>query len=665
MKIHFLLFIVFILITGCQNERFELPLSLQSPDKKLELYFDLPDSTKHAVNFKVSYNNNPVITSTVLELTLKNQPVIKNNFVILNMKQHECNNNWQRVWGKRKNVVDRYNELIIELQEKRKLKRRINLIFRAYNDGLAFRYEIPFQQNIDSIILTNEKLVYGFSDNHPIWCSVWDSFNISQEKEFIKTNLSEIKPDNILGTPLLVQPAVDVWLAMMEANITDWAASGYTASENNGKSIALRPSYRHDDTAIVVSTYKQRLSPWQVFMLANRPIRFIESDILQNLNDPCRIDDVSWIKPGVSAWDWWWCGSYAPDVSFKLGPNTETMQYFIDFAAEMEWQYQLIDWQWYGNPFDENWDWVKSCDITNMNQDIDIPALVDYAAKKNIRLFLWLEWHHADRQMEQAFALYEKWGIAGVKIDFMNRNDQEMVNFYHRVARTAAEHHLLVDFHGAYMPDGLSRTYPNLITREGVLGNEYNKWSDRVTPEHCLTLPFTRMLGGEMDFTPGGFINKTKEQFTIAGNDSMPTNVMGTRCFQLAMFVVYESAFTVFCESPYNVRNQSGSDFLKGIPASWDETVVLDGEIADYIVVARKSGSTWYLGGMSAKKRNINVPLGFLDDIPYHVTVWMDAPDADENPQKLMKGQRIIENTDILHFDVAESGGFVAILKER
>jgi alpha-glucosidase len=664
MRIHLLSFIVIILINGCKTYRVELPITLQSPDKKLELSFDLPDSTKNTVSFEISYNNNP-ITNAGLELTLKNQPVIKNNFVILSIKQAENNKTWQRVWGKRKNVIDHYNELIVELQEKRKLRRRINLIFRAYNDGLAFRYELPVQQHIDTIILTNEKLVYGFNDNHVIWGSFWDSFNISQEKEFIKTNIGAIKPNNILGTPLLVKPAENIWLAMMEANITDWPASGYTACENQSMSIALRPSYRPDDTTVVVRTYNQRFSPWQVLMIAGRPIRFIESDILQNLNEPCKIKDVSWIKPGVSAWDWWWCGGYAPDVPFKLGCNTETMQYFIDFAAEMEWQYQLIDWQWYGNPFDENGEWVKTCDITRMNPDIDIPGLVDYAAKKNIRLFLWLEWHHADRQMEEAFALYEKWGIAGVKIDFMDRNDQDMVKFYHRVARTAAQHHLLVDFHGAYMPDGLSRTYPNLITREGVLGNEYNKWSDRVTPEHCLTIPFTRMLGGEMDFTPGGFINKTKRQFTIVGGDSPAPNVMGTRCFQLAMFVVYESALTVFCESPYNVRNQPGSDFLKGIPTSWDETIVLDGEIADFIIVARKSGNTWYLGGMSAKKRTINVPLSFLDEKPYQVSVWMDSPDADENPQKLIKGRRIVENSTTLYFDVAEGGGFVAILEER
>jgi len=665
MKLRLLSLTGFILILGCKTEKIDLPVTLQSPDKKLELIFDLPDSTRHAISFEVSYNNNPVITSAILELTLKNQPVIKNNFRILAINQQEQNKTWQRVWGKRKNVVDRYNELIIELQEKRKLKRRINLIFRAYNDGLAFRYELPIQQHIDSIILTNEKLVYGFNDNHEIWGSFWDSFNISQEKEFIKTNISAVKPQNILGTPLLVKPAENVWLAMMEADITDWAASGYTACENYYNSIALKPSYRIDDTMVITRTHEQRMSPWQVLMMADRPIRFIESDILQNLNEPCKIDDVSWIKPGMAAWDWWWSGGYAPDVQFKPGPNTATMQYFIDFAAEMGWQYQLIDWQWYGNPFDENWEWVKTCDITSMNPDIDIPWLVEYAANKNIRLFLWLEWHHADRQMEEAFALYEKWGIAGVKIDFMNRNDQEMVNFYHRVARTAAKHHLLVDFHGAYMPDGLSRTYPNLITREGVLGNEYNKWSDQVTPEHCLTLPFTRMLGGEMDFTPGGFINRNKEQFTIVGGDSPAPNVMGTRCFQLAMFVVYESALTVFCESPYNVRNQPGSDFLKGMPTSWDETIVLDGEIADFIVIARKSGNTWYLGGMSAKKRSINVPLYFLDEKPYQVTVWMDAPDADENPQKLIKGRRIVENSSLLSFEVAEGGGFVAILEER
>lgn len=339
------------------------------------------------------------------------------------------------------------------------------------------------------------------------------------------------------------------------------------------------------------------------------------------------------------------------------------MKYFIDFAARMGWQYQLVDWQWYGPPFKEDGSFNLDADITKQIPDIDIPELVQYASEKNVKIILWLLWPNADKQMEEAFALYEKWGVAGVKIDFMDRNDQEMVNFYHRVAKTAAKHHLVVDFHGAYVPDGFSRTYPNLITREGVLGNEYNKWSNRITPLHCLTLPFTRMLAGEMDFTPGGFLNDQPDQFKVVGGDSPAPHVMGTRCFQLAMMVVYESAFQVFCESPYNVRNQPGSDFLKGIPTTWDETKVLEGMPGENIVVARRSGDTWYLGGMSLNKRKYNITPDFLSTGDYQAIMWSDAPDGDKNPRKLVRKEITVNSQTPISISVAPNGGFVAVLK--
>ncbi|RPH73568.1 hypothetical protein EHM76_05140, partial [bacterium] len=322
-----------------------------------------------------------------------------------------------------------------------------------------------------------------------------------------------------------------------------------------------------------------------------------------------------------------------------------------------------VDWQWFGPPFKEDGSFNTDADITKMIPEIDIPEIVRYANSKNIRTVLWILWAHADKQMEEAFALYEKWGVSGVKIDFMDRNDQEMVNFYHRVAKTAARHHLVVDFHGAFVPDGMSRTYPNLITREGILGNEYNKWSSRITPEHCLTIPFTRMLAGEMDFTPGGFLNDNPDKFIVVGGDSPAPHVMGTRCFQLAMFVIFESAFQVFCESPFNVRNQPGSAFLKGIPSSWDETRVIDGRPGEFIAMARRSGDKWYVGGMSINKRNFALNTDFLENGSYRVTIWADAPDADRNPRKLMKSESTCSSTGELKAEVAPGGGFVAIIE--
>jgi alpha-glucosidase len=632
-----------------------------SPDKSIHLKCWIADSLAGEIQYAVFFNNEELLMPSGIELAFKGQTSVKNHLKVVNIKQHEEDETWERVWGKRKVVRNAYNELKLEMEEKTEPQRKINLYFRVFNDGLALRYELPNQKGLDTIMLANEKISYNFNHDHTIWATFWNTFHLSQEKEFPRSRLSDIKPGNIVGTPLLIKAGENAWMALLEANVTDWPCAGFTAG-NSALSVVSTLAPLPDDSTLSVRTTKQRLSPWKVMMIGDHPGRFIESDILQNLNEPCALKDVSWIRPGIAAWDWWWCGSYAPDAGFKLGSNTQTMKYFIDFAAEMDWEYQLVDWHWYGEPFRPDGSFNLEADITRMSPEINIPELVEYAAGKGIRIILWLLWPNVEKQMDEAFALYEKWGVAGVKIDFMDRNDQEMVNFYHRVARTAARHHLLVDFHGAYVPDGFSRTYPNLITREGVLGNEYNKWSDRVTPEHCLTIPFTRMLAGEMDFTPGGFLNAHPGQFMVVGGDSPAPMVMGTRCFQLAMLVVYESALQVFCESPYNVRNQPGSEFLKDIPATWDETDVIEGYPGESIAIARRSGDVWYVAGMSTSRKTFNIRLDFLKENIYHVITWCDATDSEVNPRNLTREEKVVNSEGTLTFDVVPNGGFTAIL---
>jgi alpha-glucosidase len=651
-----------LVLTSCGKTKNQEDLVISSPDSLLQLSVGFPDSLSGSLQYSVKFHGRDILLPSGIEIDLKGAEPIKSNLEIVKLQRNEVNEKWDRVWGKRKSVTNHYNQLTLEMRETVRPRRLINVHFRVYDDAVALRYEIPVQKGLDSLVITNEKIGFRFTGNHTIWAAFWNTFHLSQEKEFVQSTLADVKPGNILGTPLLVKAGDSAWVSLLEANITDWACSGFIADSSHRNALLSRPSWLPEDTTVVVRT-AQRFSPWKVMMVTNRPGQLVESDILQNLNEPCAIDDVSWIKPGVSAWDWWWCGNYAPKAGFKLGSNTETMKYFIDFAAEMGWQYQLVDWQWYGEPFKKDGSFNTDADLTKMNPNINIPELVDYAAKKNVKIIVWLLWANVDRQMEEAFAQYEKWGVAGVKIDFMDRNDQEMVNFYHRVARTAANHHLVVDFHGAYVPDGFSRTYPNLITREGIMGNEYNKWSDRVTPLHCLTIPFTRMLAGEMDFTPGGFLNDNPAQFKAVGSDAPAPHVMGTRCFQLAMFVVYESAFEVFCESPDNVRNQPGSDFLKGIPTSWDETRVIDGMPGEYIIIARKSGNTWYVGGMSLMPREVTVKTDFLDDMKYRGVSWSDTPVASKNPRTVSRKEFEAGKSSALKFTIAANGGFTAILR--
>jgi alpha-glucosidase len=665
--IFLLITLVFILsaalIISCKRGSGAGEISVFSPDSSIQLRCGISDSLSDQFQYSVWFHNREIILPSGIEIDPAGQDAIRYNLKIINTQRKFVNEKWNRVWGKRKAVTNRYNMLVLELRETVKPKRLINIHFRVYNDGVALRYELPVQKEMDTLVLKNEKIGFRFAGDQTVWAAFWNSFHLSQEKEFIQSKLSDIKPGNIIGTPLLVKADDEAWVALLEANVTDWACSELITDPDHRNSLTSLLSPLPVDTTLAVRTVKQRFSPWKVMMIADHPGSLVESDLLQNLNEPCALDDVAWIRPGVSAWDWWWSGKYAPRAGFKPGSDTRTMKYYIDFAGEMGWQYQLVDWQWYGPPFREDGSFNTGADITKMNADIDIPELVRYAAGKNVKIIIWLLWANVDRQMEEAFTQYEKWGVAGVKIDFMDRNDQEMVNFYHRVAETAARHHLVVDFHGAYVPDGFSRTYPNLLTREGVMGNEYNKWSNRVTPEHCLTLPFTRMLAGEMDFTPGGFLNDQPGQFKIVGGDSPAPHVMGTRCFQLAMMVVFESAFEVFCESPDNVRNQPGSDFLKSIPSSWDETKVLQGMPGEYIVVARKSGDTWYIGGMSARTRLFSIKPDFLDSRKYHAVTWSDTPDSDQYPRKVKRQEISVDDQANLEFSVGTNGGFTAILK--
>jgi len=344
------------------------------------------------------------------------------------------------------------------------------------------------------------------------------------------------------------------------------------------------------------------------------------------------------------------------------------MKYFIDFAGEMGWEYMLVDWYWYGNPFDPTKPFGSAgnpaVSILKQMPEIDIPHLVQYGQKKGVKILIWLDWFTAEKEMEQAFPLYEKWGVAGVKVDFMARDDQEMVNFYHRLVKLAANHHLTVDFHGAYKPTGFRRTYPNLLTREGVLGNEYNKWSDRITPGHNVTLPFTRMLCGPMDYTPGGFRNKTVESFRIVGGDAPGPFVMTTRTQQLAMMVVYESPLQVLCDSPYNYRvSPAGLDLLKRVPTTWDNTLVLDGLPGEFIVIARQSGEKWFVGGMNNEQsRTVAIPLNFLGTGKYQAKIWADPEEAADYPDRVWIEEKSVTASTQLTAKIAAGGGYVVYL---
>ena len=618
--------------------------------------------------YSVSFAGKPVLLDSSFALQFKGAPPIAQNVEIVGEERDQRDETWTNALGKSRTVHDRYNELTLHLRERAAPGRRFDLLFRAYDDGIAFRYTLPETAGFSDFKLSAERTEFRFSGNPWVWAAEYGSFTTHQEAPFKRIRLDEIGVSDIVGCPLLVEVAEGCWAALTEADLDDWAGLYFRHSGTEPGMLLATLSPRLDEPDVAVISAAPRSSPWRTILIADRPTKLIESNLILNLNDPCQLEDTSWIKAGKSAWDRWWPGSYAPDYDGRLGVDNASMKYFIDFAAEMGWEYQLVDWYWYGLPFDPQKPFGSAgnlnVSILQSAPGIDIPQLVDYARSKGVRILIWLDWYNADRQMEEAFPLYERWGVAGVKVDFMARDDQEMVSFYHRLVKLAAQHHLTVDFHGAYKPTGLRRTWPNLLTREGVLGNEYNKWSSQVTPDHNVTLPFTRMLAGPMDYTPGGFRQKSAGDFRIVGSDVPGPFVMGTRAHQLAMMVVFESPLQVLCDSPYNYRaSPAGLDLLRSVPTVWDETRVLDGYPGEYVVIARRSGDEWYIGAMTgSEKRALEIPLDFLGKGNWTATIWSDPDEAPDYPDRLAVTETTMGVFNRLQVEMAAGGGFVARL---
>ncbi|MGA9769251.1 MAG: glycoside hydrolase family 97 protein [Blastocatellia bacterium] len=598
-----------------------LPLKLLSPDKQLEITFAL--DAESAPVYSISYRGQTVIAASSLGLEFKQGGLLSKGLRVTSVRRAARDETYALVVGKTRQARNRYNEIVVSLEEQQAPNRKLELIFRAYDDGAAFRYLLPAQAGMQAVEIAAERSEFRFPTDLDCWALQLGSFTTSYEGEYDRITSSRIGANSIIGLPLVARTRDEaVTFAISEADLNDYAGMYFTGM-SSGYGVASRLSPRRDDKSVAVRAQVKAdgfRTPWRVVMVADSPGRLIESTLITNLNPPNAIGDASWVRPGKSAWDWW-SGPLAENVK-QAGMNDETMKHYIDFASEFGLEYMLVDAGWY-TPIAWGEKADLKADITKTVPQINLPELVQYARERKVGIFVWLNWIPTRDQMDVAFPYYEKLGIKGVKVDFMDSDDQEMVEFFHRVLKTAAAHHLLVDLHGAYKPTGLIRTYPNYITQEGVMGAEYNKWSVRVTATHNLTLPFTRMLLGPMDYTPGGFRNVARRDFKIKNTGP---EVMTTRAQQLAMYVVYDSPFACVSDAPVAYRKQPGAEFIKIVPASWDETRVISGDIGQYIVVARRHGEDWYVGAMTNEQaREIRVPLDFLGRGNYNLTLYADG----------------------------------------
>ncbi len=550
-------------------------------------------------------------------------------------------------------ITDNFNELVVFF------KNRLAIEFRAYNRGVAYRWTSTLK---DSITVISETADLGFGTHDVTWFPAEKSFFSHNERLYRQYKLSQITGDSLASLPALVKHSATSIL-ISEADLFDYPGMWLTGSGTH-RLCAVFPRYPAVEKTVgdrnmpvlsreawLAKTSGTRTFPWRVFMIAQQDKDLLNNQMVYLLSRATR-DDYSWVKPGKIAWDWW-NALNIDGVDFRSGVNTDTYLYFIDFAAKYGLEYIILD---------EGWS--PTTDITRSVAEVDIAKLTAYARDRKVGIILWVLWTALDKQMEKALDLYATWGIRGIKVDFMQRDDQKMVNFYERSAREAAKRKLMVDYHGAYKPTGMERMYPNVITREGVYGLEQTKWdvTKSIGPDHNVTLPFIRNAVGPMDYTPGAMINAQRESWHPVFQRPMS---LGTRCHQLAMYVVFTSPLQMLSDAPSNYyREPACMEFLKQVPAIWTESEPLEGETGKYVAVARKAANgDWYVGAMTDwSARDLQLDLSFLGQGNFSMDIWEDGMNADRNAVDFSRKTVTISGGARQKIHMAPGGGWVAII---
>jgi alpha-glucosidase len=618
-----------------------------SPDGKAVIKLNYSKS----LILSVDYNNQQVMAPSAVSMNIAEYPDAFRNPTRSKVITRKVNSEIIPVVAeKRSRIPDVYNEADIWF------KGNFGIRLRAYNDGVAWRFLTRFK---DSITVVNEFVTLNMAAADSVYYGDEDNFISHSERFYTCRAAGSVKGNQMGILPAVFRKSSGIIAAFTESDLLDYPGLYLLGSDKADGSFTgtfanvveqMKPTGDRDYGIIsrkdyIARTNGKREFPWRVFGLAENEARLIENDITYRLGSPCKLTETSWIKPGKVAWDWWNNWNIA-GVPFKAGVNTDTYKYYIDFASANKLEYVI---------FDEGWS--KPEDLEKINPDMDMDALFAYAKEKNVGIILWVTGRALEEKFESSFERFKKWGCVGVKVDFLCRDDQDMVNFYEKVAITAARYHMLVDYHGSYKPTGFSRTYPHALTREGVKGLENTKWSKQITPAHDCTLPFTRMFAGTMDYTPGAMINANEKSFAI--NWDMPMS-MGTRCHELAKYIIFESPLQMLCDNPTNyLKEPECLSFISKVPVTWNETVCLNASISHYVTVARKSGNDWYLGSMTDfSARNFDIPLSFLEEGQYSVTIYKDGLNVDRRAEDYATETFSVTNKSVLNLKLAAGGGY-------
>lgn len=624
--------------------------SLKSPDKKIEFKLSVNEKTWIAAD----YEGASILEPSEISMNLTSGILGENAKVEKTEKNKISEVLKPVVKVKSATISNECNELIIYFDN----NYYINL--RAYNNGFAYRFGTSIDNEITVISETGK---YVFPENHMMWWGKEKSFESHNQVYFDYQSLRNTGTKDLASLPLILDPAVGPKIVITETDLIDYPGMWLRGDNSN---MLFRVSANYPKTIeqksdrylpikerenYIAKTSGTRTFPWRIFAIAENDADLITNELTYILASSNKIEDASWIKPGKVAWDWWNANNIY-GVDFEAGINTETYKYYIDFAAEYGIENILLDEGWY-----------TLGDMSAVVPEIDMEEIIAYGEEKNVGIILWCVWKTLDEQLEESFNQFEAWGIKGIKVDFMNRDDQQMVNYYHKIAKIAADHKLLVDFHGSYKPAGIRRMYPNVLTREGVNGGEQFKWSMRQTPEHDLIIPFGRMMAGPMDYTPGAMHNAQEKDYKPIFDTPMS---MGTRCHQLAMFVCYESPLQMLCDAPSNYyKEPECMEFLSAVPTVWDETIVLEAKVSDYFLVARRNGDNWYIGGMTDwDSRDLYLDLSFLPEgKKYKMTLYQDGKNADRIAIDFKQSKQTVDNTFKQKTHLAKGGGVAVMLE--
>ena len=656
MKVFLLLSFYFLFLISAFGQK---EFRLTSPDNTIAIIIQ----TNKQLSYTITVDDKPIISNALIDMQLASNIHLSNNLNIKSAKTRSVNETIvAQIPVSRKNIPNNYNELTITF------KNNFTVAFRAYNDGVAYRILTNFK---DSITIENEFADFEFPEACHIIAPIVqkregeDGFHTSFEETYTHTTIDSLSSKDLMFSPVLVTTPDNIKVAITESDLDDYP--GMFLAPGKQSLLGLFAPYPLEEKVAegdypqkivtkradyIATTQGTRSFPWRALLIAREDKELPTNDLVYRLAAPSKIPDASWIHPGKGT-DEWIIDVNLFNVPFVSGVNTASYKYYIDFAKQFGFDRIMMDAGW-----------SKTTDLFSINPNINMDTIAAYAKEKGIKISMWTLAMTLDRQLDAALKQFKKWNVDYIMTDFIDRDDQPTVNFYKRITEACANAQLMIMFHGAYPPKGFNRTYPNNITREGVLGSEYNAWSDKPTPTHNATLPFTRMLAGPFDYEPGLLDNATAQQFRPIWGKVMSQT---TRCQQLAMFVVYDNPLQIFSGNPsQGYMEPAFMQLLGSIPTTWDTTITLQASIAKYIVTARRHGNDWFIASITdSTARDIQLPLQFLPAGNYTATICKDGINANRNAMDYAIDEKIVTANDALQIHLAPGGGFLVRLKKE